>query len=67
MSATRLTDDDPDVDDMHIARILAMTPEELDAELRAQGLDPEAEAERVRTELDRAIAKVERLRAAGNA
>ncbi|TXN22084.1 hypothetical protein, partial [Methylobacterium sp. WL19] len=41
MSATLLPEDDEDVIDMHVARILAMTPEELRADTIARGEDPD--------------------------
>lgn len=39
--ATRLPDDDPDVVDMHVERVMAMSPKEVRAELRAVGIDPD--------------------------
>ena len=57
MSATRLPDDDPDVDDMHIARILAMSGEELRAEMIAQGIDPDEAVRQSRAAAEHAIAE----------
>lgn len=56
MSATRLPDDDPDVADMHVARILAMSDEKVEAEIRARGDDPDEIVARMQAEIAQALA-----------
>lgn len=57
-STDRLPEDDPDVIDMHVERILAMSPEELRAEVVAQGDDPDRLADVARQAFERAKAQV---------
>lgn len=42
--------------DAEVARIMGMTPAEIDAELRAQGLDPDVEVAKVKSIVEIAIA-----------
>lgn len=65
-STDRLPDDDPDVIDMHVERILAMTPEELRAEVIASGEDPDKLVEQSRQALERAVAQVAAMKAKMN-
>lgn len=58
MSAIRLPDDDPDVIDMEVERILAMSPEELRADVIARGEDPDRLAEVARQAFERAWVQV---------
>lgn len=67
MSATRLPETDEDVIDLRVARILAMSVEEIRDELRAMGIDPDADAARFQGILDRAVVRAELLSAAGRA
>ena len=62
-STDRLPEDDPDVIDMHVERILAMSPEELRAEVIASGEDPDALVEMTRQAFDRAVAQVAAIKA----
>lgn len=62
-STDRLPEDDPDVIDMHVERILAMSPEELRAEVIARGEDPDERAEVVKRAIDRAKAQVTAMKA----
>lgn len=63
MSATQLSEDDPDVIDMHVERILAMSPEELRADVIARGEDPDRLAEVARQAFERAKAQVAAMKA----
>lgn len=62
-STDRLPDDDPDVIDMHVERILAMTPEELRAEVIASGEDPDQLVEMTRQAYERAVERVAAMKA----
>ena len=62
-STDRLPEDDPDVIDMHVERILAMSPEELRAEVVAQGDDPDRLADVARQAFERAKAQVAAMKA----
>lgn len=64
MSAHRLPEDDPDVIDMHVERILAMTPEELRAEVIASGEDPDQLVEMTKHAYERAVERVTAMRRA---
>ena len=61
-STDRLSEDDPDVIDMHVARILAMSPEELRADIIARGEDPDTLAASASQEYERAVARVNAMR-----
>ncbi|MGU3417696.1 hypothetical protein [Methylobacterium sp. D54C] len=61
-STDRLPEDDPDVIDMHVERILAMTPEELDAEIEAIGEDRDRLLEVAKRAYERALAQVQAMR-----
>lgn len=50
-------------DEDEIERIIAMSDEEIDAELRAEGIDPDAVAERMRAQVDMLIAEHKARRA----
>ena len=63
-STDRLSEDDPDVIDMHVERILAMSPEELRADTIARGEDPDRLAEVARQAFERALAQVAAMKAA---
>lgn len=62
-STDRLPEDDPDAIDMHVERILAMSPEELRAEVVAQGDDPDRLADVARQAFERAKAQVAAMKA----
>ncbi len=62
-STDRLPEDDPDVIDMHVERILAMSPEELRAEVIASGEDPDQLVEMSKQALERAKAQVAAMKA----
>lgn len=59
----RLSEDDPDVIDMHVARILAMSPEELRADIIGRGEDPDRLADVARQAFERAKAQVAAMKA----
>lgn len=63
-STDRLPEDDPDVIDMHVERILAMSPEELHAEIIASGEDPDRLMDVARQAYERAVAQVAAIRRA---
>ncbi len=59
-----LPEDDPDVIDMHVERILAMSSEALRAEVIANGEDPDRLAEIATEAFERAEAQVAAMRRA---
>lgn len=63
-STDRLPEDDPDAIDMHVKRILAMSPEELRAEAIASGEDPDRLVEVSKQAYERAVAQVAAMRRA---
>ncbi|MGE8129067.1 hypothetical protein ACQKQD_19000 [Methylobacterium sp. NPDC080182] len=62
-STDRLPEDDPDVIDMHVERILAMSPEELRADIIARGEDPDRLVDVARQAFERAKAQVAAMKA----
>jgi hypothetical protein len=62
-STDRLPEDDPDVIDMHVERILAMSPEELHSDIIARGEDPDKLAEVAKQAFEQAKAQVAAMKA----
>lgn len=57
-----LSENDPDVIDMHVERVLAMTPEDLRAEVAASGEDPDRLVEMAKQAYERAVEQVAAMR-----